>query len=175
VGTSRSNADVAGRGAEKTNLKLPVMRRGEDVVQVGFEVFVHSKIVTMRWQEWQQGVAEALKANLLNGSTSPTKARPSSAMPSGKQGMQVTRETSSCAAYVTTSCDPHCACVLMLRHRMLIPASQRRHSSALSAISAISESSPLVPAVGTFLHTRLGIDPALRGSGDSCHHCAQFM
>jgi hypothetical protein len=35
-------------------------------------------------QEWQQGVAEALKANLLNGSTSPTKAKPSSS----KSGMQ---------------------------------------------------------------------------------------
>jgi hypothetical protein len=41
--------------------------------------------VTSRVQEWQQGVAEALKANILNGSTSPTKARASSS----KQGMQV--------------------------------------------------------------------------------------
>ena len=43
--------------------------------------------VTSRVQEWQQGVAEALKANILNGSTSPTKARASSS----KQGMQVRR------------------------------------------------------------------------------------
>jgi hypothetical protein len=46
-------------------------------------------IVTFNWQEWQQGVAEALKANLLNGSTSPVKSRPSSAMSTGKQSMQV--------------------------------------------------------------------------------------
>jgi hypothetical protein len=46
-------------------------------------------IVTFNGQEWQQGVAEALKANLLNGSTSPVKSRPSSAMSTGKQSMQV--------------------------------------------------------------------------------------
>ena len=131
--------------------KVPAFRRGDDVVH-----------------EWNSGVAEALKANLLNGSTngstfgstfgsaSPAKTRSST----GKDSML------------------------------------RRHSSALSAISSISESSPLVPAVGegvgvvfgsrgkesyvtcctshvtrhtshvtgTFLHSRLGITPGLRGS-----------
>lgn len=80
----------AGAGGEKLNLKLPAMRRGEDVVQVRSSVCeqrLNETNVTVWVQEWQQGVAEALKANILNGSTSPTKARASS----GKQGMQVRR------------------------------------------------------------------------------------